>query len=506
LVKTAFLYPANEQHEVLKMFGSRNNSPSQSETAVSAPRLTSQLFPSTKAHTAPKLELLDALVNIGSSKGINFKNTLFVGVQHILETTATLFQSLISLESQPERMFFSGKCYSTSPTVAEAVKDLGLQLMPDLFPSTPGQYQAACRQGVRSMWNRAEEYLETHKDVETIIIVDDGGRCLEEMPTHLRFKYKVAGIEQTRGGLYSPALQSLPFPLLEPATSAAKRHIESPFISSAIINRLKSFLPTTELKKDTIYGIIGNGAIGDAVVSHLLNEGHTVIIYDKDASSLLQSTPKEKFFKCSSIEALIENADCIFGCTGADITEKVDIVNLARRQKTIISATSEDKEVLTLLRTLADYGVKPSSPFDNIIYETESGAKLVIANGGFPFNFDRRPWNVPAHDIELTQGLMLISCMEGQLRASKPADSTLTCSNRYMLSPTLQRLAVDFWQKRHADGRYPEELLTRDFQSIEWIKSQSGNGLCHTATEELFSDVASITQGLATFNSESPHL
>jgi hypothetical protein len=80
----------------------------------------------------------------------------------------------------------------------------------------------------------------------------------------------MAGIEQTRGGLYSPAINSLPFPLIEVASSAIKRHLESPLIVEAIIKKLHNALGTRkDIHLNTVFGVIGNGAIGSSVTRYL---------------------------------------------------------------------------------------------------------------------------------------------------------------------------------------------------------------------------------------------
>jgi hypothetical protein len=147
-------------------------------------------------------------------------------------------------------MFFAGKPYSTSHTVAEAIGDLGINLIPTIIPKIIGQYQASCYEGLDKMWQLFIYKLKS-QDVERIIILDDGGRALETMPTFLRYDYAVAAIEQTRGGLYSSALTELPFPLIEVASSAVKRMVEPPLITEAILRRVHPIITALGVKKKT---------------------------------------------------------------------------------------------------------------------------------------------------------------------------------------------------------------------------------------------------------------
>ena len=46
---------------------------------------------------------------------IDFSRVLFIGVQHIVATTASLFEAMIRLGADPEKMYFIGKDYKYNP-------------------------------------------------------------------------------------------------------------------------------------------------------------------------------------------------------------------------------------------------------------------------------------------------------------------------------------------------------------------------------------------------------
>ena len=62
----------------------------------------------------PFLPILNEIIKISKKQALPaLSNIAFIGAQYKLETTATLFQSLIKLGAKPENIFFTGKCYYT---------------------------------------------------------------------------------------------------------------------------------------------------------------------------------------------------------------------------------------------------------------------------------------------------------------------------------------------------------------------------------------------------------
>jgi S-adenosylhomocysteine hydrolase len=430
---------------------------------------------STSAHPISQLEVLDTMVQLALKQELpNLEKTAFIGAQHGLETTATLFQSLIQLGIQPCNMFFSGKCYSTAPTVARTIQNMGVNFLPGTEPELAGGYQAVCREDVRTLWKQFKEA--SHKrEIDRVIILDDGGRCIEDMPYYLPFNYFSASIEQTRGGLYSSSLDKLILPLIEVASSAVKKHIESPMIAQAVLNRVKKLVPSLNLNNETVCGVVGNGAIGNAIAKYLLSLGQNVVVFD-DNTDAFKDVANEQLVRVPNIEILISCSSHVFGCTGRDITKDVDIFNIVEKDITLISCTSEDKEFLSLLQKVADEGKRIYfEPLGDIICLSNKRNKILILKGGFPVNFDREPWNVPAKDIEVTQGLLLGASIQAILTARKPIKDgfTLNQPKRHMLDPYLQQRVLREWLKYQPNQRYSQELLS-NFDNIEWIIANSG--------------------------------
>ena len=190
------------------------------------------------AHPIPKLPIIDSMVERAAKLQLSvLDRTAIVSVQHLLETTATLFKGLIDVGIKPANIFLAGKAYSTCPSVFIAIRDLGINLMPTVYPKNIGQYQLAAYESSRMLWRQFIAATKI-KPFDRIVILDEGGGLLETMPNYLKIDRDrfIVGIEQTRGGLYSPTLDVLPFPLIEVASSAAKKIVESPLIAEAILS------------------------------------------------------------------------------------------------------------------------------------------------------------------------------------------------------------------------------------------------------------------------------
>lgn len=430
------------------------------------------------AHPIPKLPIIDLMVEKAPKLLLpTLDKVAFVGVQHILETTATLFKGLIDLGVGPENMFFAGKPYSTSPEVAAAISDLGITLVPGAHHKIVGQYQQACREGSNKMWQRFIESIKS-KSIEKIVVLDDGGRVLEAMPSFLKYDYMITGIEQTRGGLYSPSLASLPFPLIEVATSAVKCMVESPLIAEAVLNRVRPIMRKICAEPGkTVFGVVGNGAIGFAITNYLLTNGFKVVVYDENGLSFnghRERNGSRYLYRVNSSAAVIANSDCIFGCTGRDITEGIDVFGIATTDKIFISCTSEDKEFLSLLKKIANVSYSGFDPLGDILYTTECGGKISILSGGFPINFDRKPWNVPASDIEVTQGLLFGACLQAMRCATTPVGDGWTVNgHKLCLNPHIQRYVATMWGGKQPQKRYPEGFFSR-FHDVDFIAAKSG--------------------------------
>ncbi len=93
----------------------------------------------------PKLEILEEIASgllQEQNSMLDMSNTGLIGVQHMLPSTASLFELINNyLKIKKENMFFAGKFYSSCPEVEAYISESGIQLMPTKFPKKHSMYK-----------------------------------------------------------------------------------------------------------------------------------------------------------------------------------------------------------------------------------------------------------------------------------------------------------------------------------------------------------------------------
>jgi hypothetical protein len=412
----------------------------------------------------PGLSVLDELSDYcpEQSKKIS-SQTVFICVQHILLTTGSLFEALIGLGAKPSNIFILGKCYSTNTEVLNRLHHIGINIIEGGQPMAYGTYSFIMDEEIRNLWNIVKAKKETLPS-NYLVIIDDGGGCIKSLPKWaLDYWPVIGGIEQTTSGLKPVDLFKQP--LIEVASSSAKKLIESPMIATAISNHV---CKTASVMKVAKYGIVGYGSIGKAVSRALYKEGHEVLIHDKNLLEIPDYLRRK-----SDIRALLNESQFILGCTGVDVIPEPEILGDIPGTKFLASCSSGDYEFNKLLKYKQDYATHDGELIDTlsdiqIEYPEKIGPKMTILRGGFPINFDGVKESEPALDIQLTRGLLLGAVIQTTLYFDNP--SLLTPNkNRKMLDPYIQRKVVNTWQKTASF----EAEYSANFTDIEWIKNNS---------------------------------
>lgn len=408
--------------------------------------------------------------------------TLLVFVQHLLETTGSLLVELNKCGIQFSNMFGKGKSYSTCRLVSESIKKLGVYLVDDDIntPVEVGCYRKINEEMLGRLWSQVESHLAKHPYIESIIILDEGGRCVEKMPTDLEARYCVTAIEQTRGGLYSPAIQEAPFPVTLVATSAVKQKLESDLIANVVLRKLEILICNRRIPSDAVCGVVGNGAVGKAVVKYLINAGLRVFVYDINPHSFSEIN-SAKFNRVDSLEQLLISSEVIFGCTGKDVfSQELNILDSIEDNKFFVSCSSEDREFYSLIQL----SKTKQKWLDDVVVTMANTKKITILNGGFPINFDYHPESVPRNSIDLTRALLLASFAQAISHQKKNKEKH---SSFLMLSPVMQKYIAEKWLfSQGFSSMYPKKLI-RDISSLAWIKEKSGGGYHNMEIESIFS-------------------
>jgi hypothetical protein len=174
---------------------------------------------------------------------------------------------------------------------------------------------------------------------------------------------------------------------------------------------------------------------------------------------------------CESTAEVLERAQVVFGCTGTDVLQGAQGIGAAKGPRWLLSCSSEDIEFKQLL--LAATQSRTASrlaPFADIAVRL-GRTEFVVANGGFPVNFDRTPESVASEAIQLTRGLLLT----GIVQATSCANNRSQSNEFTQLSPLAQQLVVRTWLSHFspASRRIAPSVLQL-FDSREWIAMNSG--------------------------------
>ena len=432
------------------------------------------------------LPVLDALLEKAHTEGkgdILCKTAIFY-VHHPLKTSINVINAFIRLGAKPEHLFVLGKCYSECKSVVSALVQTGVHYQPCSMQISLGQYLYSFVRDINWLWSKMLEKLDT--EVEQILVVDHGGHAINYLPLRLLEQYKIIGIEKTAAGFFNSERRGLPpIPMIDVANCAAKRFLESPLIAEAVVNKILSYLP--EQINDFVFGVVGLGSIGQAMVIRLNQLGCRLIAHDIDTTQQEFIDKTKDIIFTNEISALIASADYIFGCSGHDISKgQLEQFRLATRNKTLISCSSEDKEYLSLLQMLNQQTIAVLNPMDDIEFKSKFGASIRLLRGGFPVNFDHTGESVPANDIQLTRSLVLAAV----LQASDYLKNTSISSGVYALDAAYQRFVIHEWLK-HQNGSRVDEGKLDCFLDEDWLANHS-NGLNNRVAPKKDFDVARL--------------
>ncbi len=102
-----------------------------------------------------------------------------VSVQHILETTGSLFEALIETGFRPDHIYVTGKIYSTHAETKNKLRSIGIKVLEGDMNFAPGDYSFSLQADVDKMWSVFTRIL---PEQAKIIILDDGGYTLKSIP------------------------------------------------------------------------------------------------------------------------------------------------------------------------------------------------------------------------------------------------------------------------------------------------------------------------------------
>ena len=350
----------------------------------------------------PVLAVLEGLMDSQAPQKEIMSTTLLVGVQHILETTGSLIEQLIVSGFPASNLILTGKSYSTNDQVALELERIGVTLIKDEENIKYGYFSKAFDKKVSRLWDYVENKLKNATQIQNIIVIDDGGRCIKSTPEFIKQNYKVAAIEQTSKGHHLLKETQCDIPVVLVSDSYEKTKLESQFIAEKILDQSLRLGVITNSKKNVC--IIGMGNIGSALFK-VISSRTRCVVSRLDIKDFNNKFPK--FYDERNI--LVNSADIIFGCSGDDVLKgmRIDCLN---GKKDFLSVSSEDIEFRTILRNLRRF---KSVTQENEYLELKSGfSELRLWKNGFPVNFDKGRVSVSNEKISLTRGLLLSAVIQ----------------------------------------------------------------------------------------------
>jgi len=424
--------------------------------------MKSNLCEAVTSHSCfPKLPLLELPVFARQRSIYPFEKTAVVSVQHLLETTGSLFEALFDLGLLPTHTFVLGKLYSTNSAVENELKSLGVHVLAPSRRFAWGAFSSQFQLDVAKLWEYAASTLPN--DVRRILVLDDGGFALSTVPEHLKRRFEIAGVEQTTSGL-TVNREGFKCPVVEVASSAVKRVLEAPIIRAAVLRRVSQ-----NLQPNCSIGVVGLGSIGNAIAAHLIKEGFHVNGFDRRAA--VACDPQINVV--SSLEELLVNSNQVFGCAGTDIFENNDCWRHIPDPPALYSCSSQDVEFGSVLRSLNGVG-QFSDHQDRLadVYVPCDGGTLRIVKGGFPVNFDGTRESAPASEIQVTRALLMAGLLQARELLSSPYGLR---SEGWMLSPEVQRMiALEFLSLQMPASSLFAVDHANSFTDVSWIESHSG--------------------------------
>jgi hypothetical protein len=265
-----------------------------------------------------------------------------------------------------------------------------------------------------------------------MLILDEGGLIHGAVAS---LGLQAVGVEQTTNGMRD----SWSYPVVLVARCGAKLVFESQIIANGIVRKLASLGLINSKNK---FGVIGMGALGEALFKKLDSIGEYVEAYDK-----IKNAPHH-----STRNSLLKNSDVLLGCTGKQSVTLNDLP-LLKKSVVLASCSSGQKE----FENIATLHARPSS-YETLEVPVSDGTAYVL-NGGYPVNFDRQKEWETDDEIWLTRSLMLAGANQAlSLWGEKPGG--------YALSPNIQVGIVEQWRKRcnnDLDVAFPETPLTSSY-------------------------------------------
>ncbi|HKR14278.1 MAG TPA: NAD(P)-dependent oxidoreductase [Pyrinomonadaceae bacterium] len=398
--------------------------------------------------TSPRQSLLEvtgALSGCADNARFDFgENTALVAVQHMLYQTVDLFRAAEEMGLRPENIFALGKVYSNSAPVIAALRHMGVTVVESTFPQL-GEFDESFEQDITRLWETVAQQL-SHRHIKRILVLDDGGKCITNIPRDVLRCYEVVGIEQTSQGMFVFEETSPPLAVISWARAAVKLQIGGHIFSQCLIDKLQTeFLRGGSLDGVDI-GIIGLGSIGRGLADIASRQDARVEFYDPDPNLEVPRCLRDRVTRLDSLEELMLRSEYLLGSSGRNpFKDKWPMAH--RPDIKLFSGSGGDQEFGPIIRDLRNRAsFRVAKDTWDLTSDDGPCGPIRIAYLGFPYNFvSRAEEAVPTRIVQLETGGLLASLIQARNYLTLVENGCAKNSGIHRVSPGLQQLVLEIW-------------------------------------------------------------
>jgi hypothetical protein len=394
------------------------------------------------------LEVTHALLDRAQAAQFSLdEDTALIAVQHMLEQTVDLFDTVAQMGVRHENIFALGKVYSNSCVVIKTLRNRGVTVLDSTMPE-PGKFDQYFEQDCKRLWQVAAEAL-ARRRIKRILVLDDGGFCITTVPPELLRRYSMCGVEQTSLGMFLFEEKPPPFAVISWARAAVKLEFGGPIFSQCVIDRLTTGLRERWAFQREQLGLIGLGSIGRAMANLAAREGpegKQVFFYDPRQDLQICPTLSRHLTRLESLEELTMRCDCVIGCSGRNPFKNNWPLNHKPGIR-LLSSSGGDQEfgpIINYLKTKPDFHVDADTW--DVRSEFGPSGPIQIAYLGYPYNFvSRDPEAVPTRIVQLETGGLLAALIQARMYLKLCEEGRARNSGMHRASPTGQRFIYEEW-------------------------------------------------------------
>ncbi|HKG58137.1 MAG TPA: NAD(P)-dependent oxidoreductase [Pyrinomonadaceae bacterium] len=393
------------------------------------------------------LEVTHALLDRALAAQFTFdEDTALVAVQHMLEQTVDLFETIAAMGVRRQNIFALGKVYSNSSVVIQTLRNRGVTVVESIMPE-PGEFDHYFERDCRRLWQVVAEVL-ARRRIKRILVLDDGGFCITTVPPELLSRYSMCGVEQTSLGMFLFEEKPPPFAVISWARTAVKLEIGGPIFSQCLIDRLTTGLRERWVFQREQLGLIGLGSIGRAMASLAAREGKRVFFYDPRTDLHICPTLRRHITRLESLEELMMRCDCVIGCSGRNPFRNNWPLNHKPGIR-LLSGSGGDQEfgpIINYLKTKPDFHVDENTW--DVTSQMGPCGPIQIAYFGYPYNFvSRAPEAVPTRIVQLETGGLLAALIQAGMYL-KLCEEGVACNRGiHRVSPEAQSFVFKEWRR-----------------------------------------------------------